>query len=181
MTILVVFSSLLSAEDKRVIPLDMYLIMDSSSSFQSAKAGAADWLNGQVVDRIFTEGDKVTIWAAGDSAEVVYSGQIGNAGEKSEIKDKIQALTTDGRSADFQGALRDLQQRLSVPSPGRMPYTMLVIATAGGIGSAISGSYQSLLRWSRSEKYEGWQALILAPDIGRKVSQAAQNYMNSQR
>ena len=181
MIILVGFSSLLNAEDRRVIPLDMYLIIDSSSSFQSAKTEAVAWFNRQVVDRVFLEGDKVTIWAAGDSAEVVYSDQINAAEGKNEIKDKIQALTADGRTADFSGALRDLRQRLSAAPPGRLPYTMLVTANAGGLGSVITGSSQSMLRWSRSEKYERWQALILAPDIGVKVSRAAQNYMNSQR
>ena len=181
MIILVGFSPLLKAEDKRVIPLDMYLIMDGSSSFQSAKTDAVNWFNGQVVDRIILEGDKVSIWAAGDTAEVIHSGQINAADGKKEIKDKIEAMTAEGRSADFSGALRDLQLRLSETSPGRLPYTMLVTANAGGLGSVITGSSQSMLRWSRSEKYERWQALIVAPDIGRKVSQAAQNYMNSQR
>jgi hypothetical protein len=58
---------------------------------------------------------------------------------------------------------------------------MLVTASAGGLGRTLSGSAQSMLKWFRSEKNMRWQAFILGPDIGGKVSQAAQNYMNSQR
>ena len=179
--ILVGYLPLVSAEDKRTIPLEMYLIMDSSSSFQEAKTDAVAWFGSQVVDRIFVEGDRVTIWAAGDSAEIVYSDEIAGEGAKTDIKDKLKAISAGSRAADFSGALNDLQPRLSAAPPGRLPITMLVTATAGGLGSALSGRTQAMLKWFRSEKYERWQAFILGPDIGVKVSQAAQNYMNSQR
>jgi len=180
MSILVGFIGTLYAEDKRTIPLDMYLIIDGSSHFQEAKTDAIAWLNGHTVDRVLTEGDNVTIWAAGESAEIVYQGEIADSAAKRDIKDKLQSLPVGGIFADFSGALRDLQPRLPGTSGGRISYTILVTASAGGLGNALSGSTQTMLRWSRSEKYEGWQALILAPDIGRKVGQAAQNYMNSQ-
>ena len=179
--ILVGIITLSNAEDKRVIPLDMYLIVDGSSSFREAKTDTVSWFNTQIVDRIFLEGDKVTIWSAGDSAEIVHSDEITNSDAKNDIKGKLQSLSADGKSADFTGALKDLQTRLPGTPAGRLPVSMLVTANAGGLGSVITGNSQSMLRWSRSEKYERWQALIFAPDIGRKVSQAAQEYMNSQK
>ena len=181
LSILVCYLPLLNAEDSRAIPLDMYLIMDASSSFQDAKTDAVTWFNSQVVERILIEGDKVAVWSAGDKAEVVFSGEITPAQGKNEIKDKLQSLPAAGRTADFSGALNDLLPRLSETSPNRLPYTMLVTATAGGLGSALTGSNPAMPKWFRTEKYERWQAFILGPDISRKVSQAAQNYMNSQR
>jgi len=181
LTILVCYLPLLYAEDKRAIPLDMYLIMDNSSFFQDAKTDAVAWFGTQVVDRVFAEGDKVTIWAAGNSAEIVYSDEISNTDSKIAIKDKLTSLPTDNKTADFSDALKDLQTRLSGASPGRLPYTMLVTASAGSLGNALTGSTQTMLKWFRTEKYERWQAFILGPDIGGKVSQAAQNYMNSQK
>ena len=181
LSILVCYLHPLNAEDKRTIPLDMYLIFDSSSSFQDVKTDAVAWFSTQVIDRIFIEGDKITIWAAGDSAEIVFSDEIANTDTKNDIKSKLDSLSAGGRTADFSGALRDLQTRLSAASQGRLPYSMLITATAGGLGSALTGSTQAMLKWFRSEKYERWHAFILGPDIGRKVSQAAQNYMNSQR
>jgi len=58
---------------------------------------------------------------------------------------------------------------------------MLITASAEGLKPAINTSGQGLLRWFRSEKYERWQVLIVGPDIGRKVQQAAAAYMSSRR
>ena len=171
----------LDAEDSRVIPMDYYLIIDGSQSFQGSKAGAISWINEQVVDRLLMDGDRVTILVAGDSAEVVFSGAV--SGDKGAIKDNLANLSTTGRSADFSGALRNVNTRISGAGggTGRLSYTMLITASADGLERAIAGDTQGLLRWFRTEKYEQWQVLIVAPDIGRRVNQAAAAYMNSLR
>jgi len=180
--ILVSFFSGLEAADTRTIPLDMYLIIDSSESFQGVKNDAITWLNRQVVDRILMEGDKVTIWTAGDRAQIIYSAEItSSTNAKNDIKDKLLALQPAGRKADFSGALEELLPKQSQTPGNRLSYTMLVTSSAGVLGSIVTGNYHAALKWSRSEKYERWQALIVAPDISQKVSQAAAAYMNSIR
>ena len=176
--IFVCFSPVLNAEDKRVIPLDMYLIIDGSSSFESSKEDAVAWLNGYLIDRILMEGDKVTIWTAGDKAELVYSGEVSDSGGAPEIKQSLAAIETGGQTADFTGALRELEPLVSRTPENRLSYTVLVTASAGGLSPSSS---QGLLKWSRSEKYERWQALVVAPGIGRRANQAATAYMNSIR
>ena len=170
----------LHAEDKRTIPLDMYLIIDGSASLEDSKNDAIAWI-GQMTDRTLMDGDTITIWLAGDEAQVIYSGTLSSAAGKEEIKNKLRALDTGGKTADFSGALRDLTSKLSqtAENRSRMSYAMLIISSAKGLEPTLTGSAQGLLRWSRSEKYERWQVLILAPDIGRKVQQAAAAYMNS--
>ena len=179
--ILVVFSSFLKADDKRSIPLDLYLVIDCSESINGVKTDALAWVSSNVVDRLLIEGDKVTIWSAGDRAQIIHNGEISAGGGKQEITNLLKTLATNGKSADFPGALRDLAPRVSQTSQNRLAYTLIVTSSAGGLESALTGSSQALLRWSRSEKYSGWQVLVVAPDIAPKVRQAALTYMSSQR
>ena len=179
--ILVGFISAVNADDRRVIPLDLYLVIDCSESINNVKNDAITWVYSNVVDRLLIEGDKVTIWSAGDKAQIIYNGEISASGGKSEIRDLLQNLATNGNSADFSGALKDLEPRVSGTDQSRLPYTMLVASSAEKLESTLSGSSRTLLRWSRSEIYSGWQILIAEPNIAMKVTQAAASYMSSQR
>jgi len=179
--ILVVFTSFLNADEKRSIPLDLYLVIDCSESINGVKNDVLAWVSSKVVDRLLIEGDKVTIWSAGDKSQIIYNGEISASGGKREITDLLQNLVTNGKTADFPGALTDLAPRVSQTSQNRMSYTLIVTSSAGRLESTLTGSSQALLRWSRAEKYSGWQVLVAAPDIAPKVRQAALNYMSSQR
>ena len=179
--VLVSFLFPLSAEDKRTIPVDMYLIIDGSSSLQSFKSDAVNWINERVIDRILMEGDKITIWTAGDNAQLIYSDTIVSSAGKAGIKDKLGAITTGAKTADFSGALKEAASRVSQTSQDRLAITMLITASAEGLEPVLTGSAQGLFRWFRSEKYERWQVLIVAPDIGKKVQQNAVAYMGSRR
>ena len=179
--VLVRFLPLLNAEDRRTIPMDMYLIIDGSASLEKSKNEAMAWLSDQVVDRILVDGDKITIWAAGDRTQLIYSDTLSGEAGKKDIKDKLQALSAGGKTADFPGALRELESKVSqqAGNQARFSYSMLITASAEGLEPALTGSAQGLLRWFRSEKYSRWQVLIVAPDIGKKVQQAAAAYMST--
>ena len=179
--VLVCFYPFLNAEDIRSFPLDFYLIIDDSESFHNAKDNAIAWVNGQVLDRLLMEGDSVTIWAAGETARILYSGNISSLNVKKDIQETIRTLRMEGKTADFSGALRELEPRLSRTPQDRLSYSVLVTASAEGLSSTLTGKSQSLLRWFRTEKYERWQALILAPNIDQRVNQAASSYINSFR
>ena len=180
LTIFISFLPELGAEDKRTIPLDLYLIIDDSSSFQNSKKDAVAWLQSQVLDRILMSGDTVTVWAAGDAPQLIYSGEISSAGNKA-IKDSLEKLTSTGKKADFTAALKNAESKVSGTAANRLPHTMLIAASAQGLESALAGNSPGLLKWSRSERYERWQVLVVAPQIGSKVSQAARAYMDSLR
>jgi len=179
--VLVMFTSFLSADERRSIPLDLYLVIDCSESINGVKNDALTWVSSKIVDRLLVEGDRVTIWSAGDRAQIIYNGEISASGGKQEIADLLQNLATNGKTADFPGALLDLAPRVAQTDQNRLSYTVLVTSSAEGLESTLTGSSQGLLRWSRSEKYSGWQVLVAAPDIAPKVRQAALNYMSSQR
>jgi hypothetical protein len=179
--ILVVFLNPLYAGDIRSIPLDMFLIIDGSSALKNSKNDTIKWINEQVVDRYLINGDKITIWTAGEKAQIIYSETISGTGGKTGIKDKLQALDTGGKNADFSGALREAASRASQTGADRLAVTMLITASAEVLEPALTGSAQGLFRWFRSEKYERWQVLIVAPDIGKKVQQAGSAFMSSRR
>ena len=179
--ILVAFYYPLRAGDNRTIPLDLYLIIDGSATLKNSKNDTLKWVNEQVIDRILINGDKITVWTAGDRAQVLLSETISGADVKTGIKDKLQSLDTGGKTADFSGALRETASRLTQTGSERLAVTMLVTSSAEVLEPALTGSSQGLFRWFRSEKYERWQVLIVAPDIGRKVQEAGAAYMSSRR
>jgi len=179
--VLVMFTPFLKADEKRNLPLDLYLVIDCSESINGVKNDALAWVSSKIVDRLLVEGDKVTIWSAGDKAQIIHNGEISASGGKQEIADLLQNLATNGKTADFPGALLDVASRVSQTDQNRLSYTVIVTSSAESLESTLTGSSQALLRWSRSEKYSGWQVLVAAPDIAPKVRQAALNYMSSQR
>ena len=181
LTVLVSILPLLHAEDKRTIPLDMYLIVDGSTALKGSKDDAISWINQQVVDRILIDGDRITVWSAGDRSRIIYSDTISASIGKGALKDKLKALETDGKTADFSGAMKDVLSKVSQTPKERLAYTMLITASAEALEPALNDNSQTLLRWFRSEKYERWQVLVIEPDIGRKVRQKAQAYMSSIR
>ena len=174
LSILVGFYPGLSAEDKRTIPLDVFLIIDDSEAMKISKNDVNTWINGQIVDRILIEGDQVSIWRAGDTAELIHSGPV-SAGNP-EIKEKLANMACQGKKADFSGALRAAASSAAQTPQNRLAYTLLVTASVEGL--ALNGNSSSFLKWSRSEKSERWQVLVLDPNIGSRVQQAARNYMS---
>ena len=171
----------LQAEDRRTIPLDLYLIIDGSSSLKDSKNDTIAWINNQVIDRILINGDKVTIWTAGDKAQVIYSDTITSPDAIKVVKDKLTGIDTGAAKADFTTALKEAGSKISQTQGNRLAFAMVIAASAEGLEPTIATNSQGLLRWFRSEKYERWQVLIVAPDIGKKVQQAGAAYMSSLR
>ena len=157
--------------------MDMYLIIDTTRAMEGVRTAAFSWLNEQIIDRFIIEGDTVTIWSAGDRAEIIYSGTISGAEEKRAIRNMLQGMEMRGETPDFSGAMRDVTSRISRAPQDRIPYTMLITATAAGLGPAFRGGSRDLFRWFRTERSEQWQALVVAPHIEPRVRNAAAAYM----
>ena len=170
---------LLMAADQRTIPLDLYLIIDTTEGFREAREETVAWINEQVLDRLLQEGDRLVIWSAGTTARIIHTETIG-AG-KDDAKNKVRNLEITGRNADFTGALREASSRASQENPGgnRISYTLLVSASAENLAPSIETGSAGLFRWFRTEKYDRWQALVVDPNINQRVHQAAAAYMAS--
>ncbi|MDR0473374.1 MAG: hypothetical protein LBH43_06860 [Treponema sp.] len=169
---------LLTAQEKRGIPLDLCLIVDGSAMFSEGKAEALNWINRELIDGILQENDKLTIWSAGDSARIIYSETVGS--QKDSIRNTLKALETTGQKADFAGALRETASGGGANQnrePLRMSVTMLVSGSARAMSHSMA-SDPGLFRWSMVDEYSGWQVLVTAPGIGPEVRRAAAAYMS---
>jgi hypothetical protein len=172
--VLFLMPAFLKAEDGRTIPLDLYLIIDTSERFRENSSEILTWINEQVIDRMLQEGDRLVIWSAGETAGVIYSETIGAA--KDEVKNRLQNLDIRGGNADFGGALRDAASRAARDSANRLSMTLLVSSSAANLAPSLGGT-AGLFRWSRVEQYSRWQALVVAPAIDAQVRRAASAYM----
>ena len=179
--IFAVFSIPLDAQNMRVVPLDMFLIVDASESLENTRNEVISWVNQRIIDQILMDGDRITVWSAGERAEILYSATISGETSKNELRERLRAMETRGSRADFESALRELEGRLPGTAQNRISYSMLITASAEGLAHVLSGPARSLLRYSRSERSEGWQAYVFAPDIGPRVQLAARLYMEAQR
>ncbi|MCL2070301.1 MAG: hypothetical protein FWH19_04870 [Treponema sp.] len=176
--LLVSFFPHLEAQNARRVPMNLYLIVDDSAALQVSKNEAIGWVRENLLDQALMDGDRISIWAASDSSQMIYS-ETFSAATRQQVLDRLQAMPMTSRSADFAGAMRDLSAR-TAQSPGGMTVIMLITGSAGGLAPALSGPQQELFRWFRSERYERWQVLVVNPDISQRIRQAADSFMNLQ-
>jgi hypothetical protein len=178
-----VFACLLSplfAASGRALPLDIFLIIDGSAALEKGRAGAFDWLCGRVVDGLLQEGDRLTIWVAGEKAEELFSGSVTGNETRETVKALIRAIPAKDKSADFPGALRAAANRRTAEAGGdsdRLAYTLLISGMAAGYNSLSGEETLGFLRYSRFEEFSAWRAVTVAPGIEAAVKNAAAAFM----
>jgi len=160
-------SSLYGSEAQRN-PINVNLIIDGSSSLSAVKDEITSWVLSRL-DAILAEGDNVTVWSAGTSAKVIYSGRINSAADTDAVKNSIRQLSGSGDTADFSGALREASL-LQSPS---FSYTLLISASQSSLSSVLSSPQANLLRYSRVEEFPDWRALVVGLNIDARVKRAA--------
>ncbi|MCL2185609.1 MAG: hypothetical protein FWB86_07145 [Treponema sp.] len=164
--VILCFSPLFGADGQRD-PINVNVIIDGSSSFAAVKDHITTWLT-ERLDKILVTGDRVTIWSAGASSRVIYTGTINAQTDKDAVKRSIREMTGTGSSSDFSGALTEASGRQS----SSYSYT-LMISAGTGLSALLSGSQANLLRFSRTEEFSGWRLIIVGLDIDAKVRRAA--------
>ena len=162
----------LNSTDLRNTPITVNLIVDGTTELAGNLDAVIAWISGNLLDKLLQNGDQITIWSAGQSAEILYSQTIKD-GEKENIKNMLQRLQTRGNAADFTSALRNAVSR----SRNRICYTVLITASAAALSPTLSDSGADLIRFSRIEEYRGWRVLVIGLDINSRVRQAASAYL----
>jgi len=173
LAVFICFSPLYGADNDRA-PIDVNLIIDGSASLTGVKAEITSWLSGRL-DQILVEGDRVTVWSAGATSKVIYTGRINGTAEKDAVKASIRDLAGSGNSADFAGALREASTRQS----SSYSYTLVISASPAALTSVISGPQANLLRFSRVEEFSSWRALVVGLNLEARVRRAASAFFNS--
>ncbi|MDR2965279.1 MAG: hypothetical protein LBU88_05850 [Treponema sp.] len=157
-------------QDGQRASIDVNLIIDGSSAYSAARDEIFAWLSGRL-DQILADGDRVTVWSAGQTARVIYSGVITSSAEKEAVKRSIREINASGNTADFSGALREAANRQS----STFSYTLLITASP----QSISGSTANLLRYSRVEEFPNWRALVVGLNFDTKIKRAANSFFGS--
>jgi hypothetical protein len=164
------FPVFLFGADLRTLPADVYVILDVSPAMGDRREEAVQWLCGDLIDGRLLEGDTLTILAAGDKTELIFSDSL-NAEKKEAAKQALRRMPAGGGPADYPGALREAASR-QTGKAGRMSYTLLVSGTTGP--SAASGG---LVRYSRVDEFSGWRVLTVGLGIDQQVKAAAAAFM----
>ncbi|MCL2805106.1 MAG: hypothetical protein FWD26_04125 [Treponema sp.] len=153
-------------------PINVNLIIDGSSSLGAVKTNVTDWVSGRL-DQILAAGDRVTIWSAGSSARVIYSGTMNSQSDRDAAKRSIRDLSGSGTSADFSGALREAA---ALRSSAGFSYTLLISASPAALTSTLSGPQANLMRFSRIEEFSGWRAIVVGLNIDARVKSSAASF-----
>jgi len=162
--------------DARTVPIDLYLIIDSSSAMDQEKESAFTWLCTTVVDGILQQGDTIKIWTAGQKPELIYSDDSGI--DKEAAKKAIRSIRFEGETADYRGSLREVQAK--VQSGKRVAYTLLVSGSQAKDPPSQEAESAGLLRYSRVDHFSGWRVLTVGFDLDTRVQRASAYYMNQQ-
>jgi hypothetical protein len=165
-------------DDARSIPLDVYIIVDSSSSMEKGKDEAVDWLCTVVIDSIVRAGDSLSIWTAGEKPELIYSKTV-SAETKEEAKNLVRGIRFSGAAADYKGALSEAQARVLAGPGGRMVYTLLVSGANPKDPPIKEAESAGLLLYSRVESFSGWKVFTVGLDVNARVRESADAYMKN--
>jgi hypothetical protein len=165
-------------EDARNIPIDVYIIVDSSSSMEKGKEEAVNWLCSTVIDGIIKAGDSLSIWTAGVQPELIYSKTV-SAETKEDAKKLIRQIKFSGSVADYKGALDEVRARALASSGDRMVYTLLVSGANPKDPPIKEAESAGLLLYSRVESFSGWKVFTVGVDLSAKVRESADSYMKN--
>jgi hypothetical protein len=166
----------LYAQDTRTAPIDVNLIVDGSAALKNAGNEAIAWVSDYLIDTIFQDGDRITVWNAAGNAHIIHSDTISGAEGKETIRKTLRSLAFQGNSADFSGALKAAASRIN--SSSVMTYTVLISGSSSALSPLLLGSDSNLLRYSRVEEFPAWRALVIALDINSRVQRAAAAYLS---
>jgi hypothetical protein len=149
----------------------MYIIIDGSSAFTRRKDAALAWLCEYAADTLLQEGDAVTVWLAAGQAQQVFAETITGQDDKERLKRVFQALKPAGRTANYSAALQEAAALEAAADREHIPYTLLVVA--GQTSFPVKPETAGLLRYSRTQNFTGWRAVVAALGIEGEVRQAA--------
>jgi hypothetical protein len=159
----------------RSAPITVNLIIDGSQAVLKVMNDLNKKLSENLVDGILQSGDRLIIWSAGKTAQILYSETIKSENDRENIKKVLTNLPAQGDSADFSTALQNAARQKSDHS---IQLIMLVSVSHTSLSPLALGDAAPILRYSRVEEFSGWRMLVIAPGINDKVRQAAAAYFS---
>ena len=170
------FPGFTAAEDRRTLPVTLYLIIDGSEGIKNGKNAAAAWINDYIVDNILQEGDDLTIWIAAEKAKVLFSESLSGTAQKETVKELLRSVNPEGSAADYTGAFRDALARQNRQSRQGISYILLVTGSAGG--PSRGNPPAEFLRYSKVQEFPGWRVQVVGLGLGPGIQKAVSDYMS---
>ena len=171
--LLTVYASSIWGANDRTIPIDVYIIVDSSSAMEKGREEATNWLCSTVIDGMLLQEDRIWIWTAGSGPELIYSGTLEN---KEAVKSTIRGIRYQGNAADYRGALQEAKTQAGKSS--RTSYTLLISGSGAKDPPSREAESAGLLRYSRVESFSGWRVLTIGFDLDTKVNRSSASNNN---
>lgn len=159
-----------SGRDQRNTPITVNVIIDGSETLSGVANEVSSYLSDNLIDGILQNGDRISVWSAGKTAQILYSETLKTANDRENIKKILKNLPARGDSADFSTALRNAAAQKYGQD---IHFTMLINTSYSTLSPALLGANAQLIRFSRVEEHSGWRMLVIASDIGDKVRQGA--------
>ena len=163
-------------KDQRTVPIKVNLIIEDSAALSAVLNDVGTQPSNSLVNGILQNGDHLTVWTAGKTAQILFNDTLKTQDDKTRISNILKNLPVKGDYADFSTALNNAA---SQKTGQNIQYTMLVSASRTTLSPANLGSSAQLMKYSKVENYSGWQALIIAPGINEQVRQAAAAYYSA--
>ncbi|MFQ3547288.1 MAG: vWA domain-containing protein [Termitinemataceae bacterium] len=170
--------------DSRSIPLDMYLLIDTSKAMGSQLPEAVQWFESEILTELMQVGDECTLWTLSQQPQEIFSRSITSIDDFEIIRKQLKTIGSLRNTSDFSTStdiLAGIQKaQLADTKRGtqeRIAVIFLLLGTGAEGPSKNTEGTASVLRYSRVEDFYGWKLFILGVNIEERTKAAAKQYM----
>jgi hypothetical protein len=168
------------SEDVRSGPIDLYLLIDTSSSLSSHYSEALSWIRSAVFEEILQKGDSVTVIGAGESVQILSESAYIGPESSQGLEKLLQSIRLQGTHADLAGAIRVSKRKDAAKSNPRALAVALMITGTDNRETVSNGEQtkdlETLLKYSKVEDFPGWKLIIIGLNVDGKIKAAAAEY-----
>lgn len=169
-----------AAQESRSGTIDVYLLVDGSSSFGEKRAEALDWTASEVLGGLLRDGDRVTLWSVDAQPRLLFKGTIAGSGDLAQAEALLRSAPASAGKADYAAALRAAAAE-EARRTDRTPIAFaLLVCGSSGPGAASDGGdgeLSRLLRFSRVDDHPGWRSIVVGLGLEDQAKSAAAAYM----
>lgn len=168
------------SEDFRKGSIDLYLLIDTSTSISAHYGDALSWVRRTVLEEILQKDDTVTIISAGSSVQLLTEYRFSGPDSAADLAKTLQSISIQGDFADLAGAIREAKRRDTAKAKQQTMAIALMItgtdSTGTGLNLLKTKDLEVLLKYSKVEDFPGWKVIVIGLNLESKIQTAAKEY-----